>query len=43
MSENEKKFSSPPRGSLISIGKEMLFNYELSVLVPSTGFSYLNN
>ena len=36
-------FSSPPRGSLISM-KIMLFNKpsDMTVLVPSTGFSYLN-
>ena len=40
---NECLFSSPPRGSLISM-KIMLFNKpsDMTVLVPSTGFSYLN-
>ena len=35
-------FSSPPRGSYISIIDDELFIEYLGVLVPSTGFLYLN-
>ena len=35
-------FSSPPRGSYISIRKAVRIMFLLLVLVPSTGFLYFN-